>query len=458
MFEKGDYRRYFGIVFSGNHDILGRQNRKIVWRMSIMTEYIEKFNLLIFILLTTLYLYQLVYIGAVLLGNRKKRRENARVSKHSRFGVIIAARNESLVIGNLIESIQNQSYPSELVDIFVVADNCTDQTAEVARKSGAIVYERFNQYLVGKGYALDYVFGKIARQFGDSYYDAYLIFDADNLLDRNYIAEMNKVYNSGYNIITSYRNSKNYGTNWITAGYSLWFLREAKYLNQARMMFRTNCAVSGTGFLLSSSIVRKYGGWKFHLLTEDIEFSIVNAIEGEKIGYCEKAVIYDEQPCTFSQSWNQRLRWSKGFYQVVWKYGRELISGAFKGRDFSCYDMLMTIAPGTLVSLGCLGVNAIFLMMALLNASTLYHVAPVALKAILFSFVNFYVLLFAIGMLTTITEWKQIKCEGYKKILYVFTFPVFIFTYIPISVVALFKEVKWTPITHSIVKSAEDMR
>lgn len=95
-------------------------------------------------------------------------------------------------------------------------------------------------------------------------------------------------------------------------------------------MLGTNCAISGTGFLLSSKVVQKYGGWKFHLLTEDIEFSIVNAIEGERIGYCGKAILYDEQPTTFRQSWTQRLRWSKGFYQVIWKYGTSLISKLVK--------------------------------------------------------------------------------------------------------------------------------
>ena len=139
-------------------------------------------------------------------------------------------------------------------------------------------------------------------------------------------------------------------------------MREAKYLNNARMMLGTNCAISGTGFMISSKIVQKYGGWKFHLLTEDIEFSVVNALEGERIGYCGTAVLYDEQPTTFQQSWAQRRRWSKGFYQVMWKYGRALASRLIhnKNHPFACYDMLMTIAPASLLSLGCMVLNAIF--------------------------------------------------------------------------------------------------
>ena len=422
-----------------------------------MERWVLRINLIVFVVLTVFYLYQFVYVGVVLF--RKHRTRQCIPCTFHRFGVVIAARNESMVIGNLIRSIQNQTYPQKLVDIFVVADNCTDDTARIARQAGAVVYERSNTLQVGKGYALDFAFHNIARDYGDSYYDAYLIFDADNLLDCHYIDEMNVVFNEGYQVITSYRNSKNYATNWITAGYSLWFLREAKFLNNARMMLGTNCAISGTGFLLSSKLVQKYHGWKFHLLTEDIEFSVVNAIEGERIGYCGTAVLYDEQPTTFRQSWAQRLRWSKGFYQVVWKYGRSLLSRLFRDKKhpFSCYDMFMTIAPASLLSLGCLLMNLVFLLVAIFQPHSVNTLVVLAAKTVLLGLFNFYIVLLFMGALTTITEWHQIRAPWYKKILYVFTFPVFIFTYIPISIVALFKNVQWTPITHSVAMTVEDI-
>ena len=168
----------------------------------------------------------------------------------TRFAVLIAARNEELVIGPLINSLLEQEYPAELYDIYVIPNNCTDNTAEIARSCGAIVYERFNKVLVGKGYALDYAFNKIKEDEGDyTAYDGYFIFDADNVIDRNYVREMNKTFDQGYRVVTSYRNSKNFDTNWITSGYSLWFCREAKYLNNPRMILKTSCAVSGLSLI-----------------------------------------------------------------------------------------------------------------------------------------------------------------------------------------------------------------
>ena len=193
-------------------------------------------NAVLYILLTLFYFYQGVYVLIALIGKKKKnniKEDNAALHK---YAFIIAARNENAVIGNLIDSIKNQNYPKELIDVIVVADNCTDNTAEISRQHGAIVYERFNNILVGKGYAMDYVFNKIKEEHGDyTCYDGYFVFDADNVIDVNYVKEMNKVFDSGYKVVTSYRNSKNYDTNWITAGYSLWFIREAKYLNNPRL-------------------------------------------------------------------------------------------------------------------------------------------------------------------------------------------------------------------------------
>ena len=407
------------------------------------------FNWIISILLTLCYAYQFVYVFVGLL----KKTIDLKAKKNNRYAIVVSARNESSVIGNFIHSIKQQKYPKELIDIFIIADNCTDNTAEIARNAGAICYERNNKELIGKGYALDWMFKIIEKEYSEKNYDAYIIFDADNVVDSNFVAEMNNVFDNGYRIITSYRNSKNYDENWITAGYSLWFLREARYLNNARMQLGTSCAISGTGFLVSAEIIKENGGWIHHLLTEDIEFTTDSIIKGEKIGYCPDAILYDEQPTKFKQSYIQRLRWAKGFYQVFMKYGGKLFAGILKG-NFSCYDMFMTLMPAMLLTISSIIVNLIAVPYGIINdVGALWKLGEMLVQTL----ICFYGLFFVLGTITTITEWNQIHCEKSKKILYLFTFPIFMLTYVPISIIALFKKVKWEPIKHTVTKTVDEI-
>jgi cellulose synthase/poly-beta-1,6-N-acetylglucosamine synthase-like glycosyltransferase len=407
-------------------------------------------NYIIAIIFFVSYSYQLLYIVVPFF----KKNKPVKYTKMHRYAVLIAARNEEAVISQLIESIHNQTYPSQLIKIFVVADNCTDNTAAAAKQAGAIVWERFNRKRVGKGYALNYLLKQIEKTYPEKPFDGYFIFDADNLLDESYISEMNKTFSQGHRIITSYRNSKNYGSNWISAGYALWFLRESQYLNRSRALLGTSCAVSGTGFLFHRDILEQSGGWKYFLLTEDIEFSIHNIINGEKIAYCETAVLYDEQPTRFSQSWNQRMRWVKGNIQVCQKYGLELVKSIFRNKSFSSYDMTITIFPAIiLTALGCI-INLVGAAYALTSNKNLV----VLIQSLGQSALNAYLMFFIIAMITTITEWKHIYCSAFKKIGYTFTFPLFMLTYIPITIVTLFKKVEWKPIEHKESITLKEVR
>ena len=402
-------------------------------------ETVKIINLIIAIIFTVCYSYQFFYIPIPWLFKRK----NKKAAQRNSFAVLICGRNESAVIGDLLESINNQTYDSSLITTFVMADNCTDNTAEVAKQYGAVVYERFNTELVGKGYALSEMLKHIKEDYPEGF-DGYFVFDADNILSENYIEEMNKTFSQGHDVITSYRNSKNYGDNWISAGYALWFLRESRYLNNARFILHTSCAVSGTGFMFSRKIAEEVGEWPFHMLTEDIEFSVNQISQGRKIAFCKDAELYDEQPVKFSQSWRQRLRWSKGYLQVYGGYGTKLLKGIFKGW-FSCYDMFMTIMPAFMLSIVAIVLNVIMLVY---NISTGQGGLAVweSVKTLVYSA---YGALFIVGAITTVTEWKHIHTSAIKKIFYAFTFPIFMFTYIPISIRAFFGKCTWKPIEHT---------
>lgn len=413
------------------------------------------FNMSLFVIFTVCFLYQVFFVfvglfkGEVVLPEAKKQHK---------YGFFIAAHNEEVVIANLVKSIKNQDYPSELIDVFVVADCCTDETAARAREAGAIVYERNDLAKKGKSWVMDYGFKRILKEYPDKH-EAFFIFDADNLLSPGYVTEMNKAFDQGFLACTSYRNSKNFDSSWISAAYATWFLREARYLNNARMICGTSCAVSGSGFMVATKLVKAMQGWHFHTLTEDIQFSTFCAVHGIRIGYAP-AEFYDEQPLTFSASWHQRMRWTKGFYQVFFTYGSDLIKSIFKYHRFAAYDLLMTIAPGMLLSLLSCVINLTFLFVGSISQGFLATKAELTMcvGSLVMTFLSMYVVFFILGVLTTVTERKHIHSKDkYRWFTNLFTFPLFMFTYVPITVAALFKKVEWVPTKHDVAVTLDDV-
>lgn len=387
------------------------------------------------------YFYQFIYTA---LAYFKKRQRFPDAEPH-KLAILIAARNEENVITGLIESLKKQNYPKESFDIFLVADNCTDSTAEVARAEGVTVYERYDTEHIGKGYVLDLMLKRIWQERGEDAYDAFVVFDADNIVDKNYLSEINKTFSQGYEVVTSYRNSSNYGEGWRAAGAGMWWLRDARVLNNGRMKMGTNTFVAGTGFLFSNELAKKRGGWPYHTLTEDFEFTVNNAFQGVKTGYCETARFYDWQSVGFRQSWRQRLRWTKGGFQVVLKYRRELLSGLFTKKFLSCFDMMVCFFGAFIVSLVAILVNTV--------GFTAILCAGGGIKDILLQLAlllpGAYVALYFFGALITASEWKLLRGSAFKKILYTFTFPVYVASFLPVAIVAIFtKNVGWKPIHH----------
>ncbi len=410
-------------------------------------EFLSWIGRAIAVLFTVCFSYQAVYTIISLFCKPKSFSEEM----PNRFAVLIAARNEESVIGHLIDSIHGQDYPAEQLDIYVVADNCTDATAAIAAAHGAHVYERYSEKR-GKGYALDYLLKKIKEQHGFDHYDGYFVFDADNLLEPDFVKAMNRVFSAGYKIITSYRNSKNYGTNWISAGYALWFLHEARFLNNPRMQLHSSCAISGTGFLMHKDIVKKYDGWRQHLLVEDIQFTAENILDGEIIGYCEDAILYDEQPETLAQSLTQRMRWVRGHMQIIRHYFGKLVAGMFSRKCLSCYDFLMTLFPAMVLSVAGTLITILQSVLLIIEGAYTEAITLAAETA-----VHSYVFMLLLGLLTLLTEWKQIRTTPRRKLLLLSGFPLFMATYIPIIIACLFHKVEWKPIRHSVAIGLSDI-
>ncbi|MDY2777005.1 MAG: glycosyltransferase family 2 protein [Collinsella sp.] len=413
------------------------------------------FNFIIGGLFSVCFLYQLVFFFIGLFHGQVKIPAAKRLHRYAFF---IAAHNEEAVIGNLVRSIKAQDYPAELIDIFVVADACTDETARAAREAGAIVYERNDLARKGKSWVMDYGFERILDEYPGKH-EAFFIFDADNLLSPDYVSIMNDAFDQGHLALTSYRNSKNFGSSWISAAYATWFLREARYLNNARMICGTSCAVSGSGYLVSAKIIEGMRGWDFHTLTEDIQFSTFCAVHGVRIGYAP-AEFFDEQPITLAASWKQRMRWTKGFYQVFFTYGAHLVKSIFAYRRFAAYDLLMTIAPGMLLTLISLLANATFLFVGGLSHGFLATDAELEMcvGSIVMTLGYMYLTFFVMGLFTTVTERSHIHCPStWRIVANLFTFPLFMFTYIPLTVAALFLKVDWVPTPHDVSVTLEQV-
>lgn len=413
------------------------------------------FNTIVGLVFSVCFLYQVVFFFIGLIRGQVK---IPPAKKQHTYAFFIAAHNEEAVIANLVKSIKDQDYPSELIDVFVVADACTDNTAQAAREAGAIVYERNDLSRKGKSWVMDYGFGRILREYPGKH-EAFFIFDADNLLSRDYVTIMNDAFDQGYLALTSYRNSKNFGSSWISSAYATWFIREARYLNNARMICHTSCAVSGSGYLVSAKLIEGMKGWDFHTLTEDIQFSTFCAIHGVRIGYAP-AEFFDEQPVTLKASIKQRMRWTKGFYQVLFTYGRHMFKSIGKFHRFAAYDMLMVVGPAMLLTLMCLLVNVTFIAVGSLSHGFLATDAEIemAIGSIIMMLAYMYGTFFVMGLSTTITEWKHIHCpQKWRIFTNLFTFPLFMFTYVPLTVAALFLKVDWVPTPHDVSVTLDEV-
>lgn len=446
-----------------------------------------------------LYNYRVVYVIGGFFATRKfKKAKNLH-----KYAVLIAARNEQSVIGNLIESINEQDYPKELVDIFVVADNCTDDTAKIVRKYGAKCYERFDDKNKTKGFALQFLVECIRKDYGIEAYDGYFVFDADNLLKKNYISKMNDSFDAGEKIVTSYRNTKNFDDNWISASYAIHWLRTIRSEHRMRSVLHLATRIQGTGFLFANELIKD--GWNYTSLTEDRAFCADAVVKGYKISYNDEAEFYDEQPVSIRIAMRQRIRWAKGHLQAFTELSGKMASHIFvthgmankedaKGTKrkrfwrnikfrFMSFDMLTVIFPRSLVGaikkalvlilriamVICTGaffgidyattfLKKMFSIFGWheINCGKSSIVAWLIICAFAYS-VNTYIKAIFAATYIFIIEHKRIKhITLCKKVWYCLTFPIFDAIGKLSMCIALFKKVEWNPIPHnSSIKISE---
>ncbi|NRT79341.1 glycosyltransferase family 2 protein [Clostridium beijerinckii] len=301
------------------------------------------------------------YLALGLIGLFRKK-ENKNYEPKNKFALLIAAHNEEVVIGSLIESMLKLDYPKEMYDVFVIADNCTDDTAKISKGYGVNVCERFAKDKRGKGYALEWMFAKLFAM--EKQYDAIAIFDADNLVHKDFLKEINSKMQEGYKVVQGYIDSKNPDDSWIAAAYSIAFWTQNRMFQLARANIGFSNQIGGTGFAIETKTLKKLG-WGATCLTEDLEFSCKLVLNGEKVGWAHDAIIYDEKPLKLKQSWTQRKRWMQGFTDVASRYFFKLVKKSIMERKFYIFDCALYVLQPFVTLL--LGISAV---LTLIQANT----------------------------------------------------------------------------------------
>jgi cellulose synthase/poly-beta-1,6-N-acetylglucosamine synthase-like glycosyltransferase len=264
-----------------------------------------------------------------------------------RFALLVPAHNEEAVIGSLVDSLMALHYPKELYTVFVIADACSDRTAEIARERGAVALE--HTYLPGEVKGKPQAIAWALTQINLDEYDAVAVFDADNLVSSNFLAVMNAKLIGGARLIQAYLDSKNPTDTWITSGYSVSYYYMNRAWQLARQRLGLGAAIGGTGFCVDAQLLKEVG-WTARTLTEDLEFQMQCLLKGVRAQFAYEARVWDEKPLGVKASNTQRLRWARGHWQVCFKYAIPLLVRAITKLDFAAFDgFLYVINPGKIV-------------------------------------------------------------------------------------------------------------
>ena len=397
--------------------------------MNIIKEILKIIDILMFI-------YMLYYAFTILFLFLK----NKSIKSHEklcRFAIIIPARNEEKVVGNLIDSLKKQNYPKDLYDIFVIPNNCNDKTEQIAMQKEAKVI-KCTIPVKSKGDVLRYTFNYLKS----SNYNAYIIFDADNIVHPEFLVKANDAVLDGYNIAQGYRESKNPEDSWISNCYSLHYWIQNIFLNKVRMNANWSSFINGTGVIISKDFIEKHG-YNVETMTEDIELSVQCALKKEKIAFVQEAITYDEQVTSLKDSLKQRLRWSIGTIQCLMRYGKKLI----KVKSITSVDMLFFLLAPLAQVAGILVFIAHLTLGIITNTQINYISKGISI-----------ILCYSTSIIISVITLKLSNKSIIKNIKGILTYPVFLFTWIPLNVIALFKrKYKWKQIKHTKIVSIDKM-
>lgn len=382
-----------------------------------------------------------LYFGSIACFAVKKEEKYPPAKRLRKIAVLAACRNEEAVIGRLVESLKVQDYPKGYYEIYAVPNNCTDHTEEAARQSGARIIQCKGE-VSDKGGALHQAVDALLQED----YEAFCVFDADNVVAPDFLTRINEAFDAGANIVKGRQAAKNPYGSWVSGCYGIYFELFHTFFNHPRAVCGLSAKLVGTGFAVHRSILEALGGWNTSTIAEDAEFSSQCAELGERVWWAGDAVTYDEQPLSFRVSLTQRRRWCSGIMQVARLRLPALLGSFLAGhggnRGMLLFDFIMfLLAPfaqaASLVPMGLMfigkgiegGWDAALLYAA--GVLLLYALGMMALAAALVWLRN-----------GRRMDWRMGKA--------VVLFPFFMASWIPLQVASLCWDTKkWEEIRHT---------
>ena len=396
---------------------------------------------------------QVVYI--LLFFVKAKTYPEAKV-KH-KFAIIIPARNEASVIENTIKCVLASSYPRELFDVYVVADNCTDNTAELARAAGATVYEHFDDdpkhHIVG--YALKFLFEKLMEEHRGEY-EAFIRFDADALMEHDYISRMNDAFDAGVKSARGYSNAKNIGQNVIAGISGLWYIRDCRFSSHFRSAIGQSTTITGSGMMFAAEIIEKHG-WDCLTAVEDQEFSMRRLNQDKiKTMYVKDAIVYEDQPATIKETFKRYTRMGRALNTLFYTQGLKSLALFFVRWKWSYIDMFITLLFIPVCVLMCIWLPIYYGYVLIYNGimgywDVFWSYLTVILYALAFAFVLAFILQ---ALLCIALERKRIQVPVKKLIPVAFVFPFFMIIYAAAITIGVFKKPRWKQVKRNVGQDA----
>lgn len=367
--------------------------------------------------------------------------------RKNRLAVIVPAKNESESIPPLFDSIDRQTYPRELYDVYVVVDDPADPTVAMTEQRGHAVLVVPGQ--TKKGDALDGCLKRILAQDPEKY-DAYIVIDADTVLDDAYLAEMNNAMVKDTEIVVSKKRVKNYyfgdkSTRTLSACCNgvIWTLMD-NLGNYYKTRHGYPCFIVGTGFLMRADLVRKNGGWPYQsTLTEDVELMMDTVLSGYLTSYYEHAIVYMEEATRLSVTNTRRQRWMTGVVDSNRLYMPRIDAKQAKGATGN-ERMKRYHAASLNIVYALVGTALVYSGLSLVLTVVLAILShPLWWWALLgwgIGLGTVYLYFLVPTLFAVFSDWKVIKLSFVGKIVLIFAHPIYYMGYIPVMRRALFSK------------------